>query len=243
MRPALSLDAWELMAWALDHGKHRLYARSFVVRNGAIVFCRGDKRPRDAGGLSLSICWPRNAGAPANGFVCFIYPAWDTPLLIPMVGTAVGPGTERHWRFLCPIRRTLEQVLFADHDSQLFVSRPAIGRQRPKSDFDHAMKTTEVIVEYQEKWGAFDERPPAMSELQFEMFWFAMDGWERDMLLASSGIPDLIEDVHGMIDVIAMSKEKQPSRRADAAAHGTYTRSRSGELKLSTRSKKLFGVR
>lgn len=243
MRPALSLDAWELMAWAPDHGKRRRYASSFVVRNGTIVFCRSDKRPRDAGGLSLSIEWPRNGRTPANGFVCLNYPTWDTPLIILIVGAVVSPGAERQWRFLCPIRHTLEQVLFADDNSQLFVSRQAIGCDRPQSDFDHFVKVTELIHKYHERWGTLDEKPKRMHEWQFQLFEISRDRWEQDFLWARSGIPKLEYDDRGAIDVIAMSKEKRPARRANAATHGIYARSRSGELKLSARSKKLFGVR
>jgi hypothetical protein len=237
----IALDAWQLLETALNCDDGSVQEWQFEIQDGNIDLVSAAEKSESHGKLLLCICWPASESAAANGFVCLSHPMWDTlPYRIPLVGMPTGIQNDRDWRFLCPIKRTLHQVLFWNLRSGLFVSHAAIGQEQRRSDFRRVVRALRRILLLQHKWGTLDEKPARMSWIKFNALKDELDELDEEWHMAASGVPELILTNDGSWDVMAMS-ERAATKRS-RSRRGMYYLDKTGTLRMSPTLKKRFGM-
>lgn len=236
----ISLDSWQVIDAALRPDDRLRQNWNFHIRDGNILLLnRSLRRSCSAGVFLLRIMWPRRAKDIVPGFAVLAHPTWETlPLIIPLAGIPTAIPQDRDWRFICPIRKTLEQILYLDSESTLFVSRKALGRRQRRSDFARILRALEQILRLEEKHGALDEIPPNMSPRLYSQFKDAREALYFEWNLAFSGVPEDILDSHGFGKFIATSRVRSTKR----AAGQTYFLDKKGSLKMSATLKKRLGI-
>jgi hypothetical protein len=183
--------------------------------------------------------WPRRATDIVPGFAVLAHPTWETlPRIIPLAGIPTAIPQDRDWRFICPIKKTLEQILYLDSDSTLFVSRQALGRRQRRSDFARILRAFEQILRLEEKHGALDDIPPNMSPWLYSQFKEAREALYLEWNLAFSGVPEDVLDNHGFGKMIARSRMQSTNHTPGP----TYFFDKSGSLKMSPILKKRLAI-
>ncbi|MGX9393316.1 hypothetical protein ACWX0K_16515 [Nitrobacteraceae bacterium UC4446_H13] len=244
MNSGLALDTWELMPHALARGRLSQYELPFEIRKGQLVLTDAH-RPGRSGLIDMCIDWPRNSRRPANGVAVISHRSWQIPRIVMILGEPAESSGERSWKFLCPINRTLHQVLFLDSVSELFVSKTARGREQRRADFVRATEYFEMmatIEDAQTKLKPGLTKSPLIEGI-IQAMPTAMESADLRFRLAVSGFPDVVFDDNGSINVMAMVKQSASRRGSSQAARGAYTRNKSNNLTLSREAKKLFGLR
>lgn len=234
----ISLDSWQLIDAAISPDDRSSQNWNFDIRDGNVVLLnRIQRRPCHAGVFLLRVMWPRRATAIAPGFAVLAHPTWETfPRIIPLAGIPTAIPQERDWHFICPIKRTLEQILYLDSESTLFVSRQALGRRQRRSDLARIQRALVQIHRLEDKHGALD--PPNMSPWLYGLFKEAREALYLELKLAVSGVPEDILDDHGFGKLIATSRMRSTKR----AAGQTYILDKSGSLKMSQILKNRLGI-
>lgn len=242
MHSGLALDTWELMPRALAQERLSQYKLPFEIRKGQLVLT--DARAGRSGLIDMCVDWPRNSRRPANAVAVVSHRSWQIPHIVLMVGEPTASLGERSWKFLCPINRTLHQVLFLDSVSELFVSRTARGREQRRADFVRATEYFEMmatIEDAQAKLKPGLTKSPLVEGI-IQAMPTAMESADLRFRLAVSGFSDVIFDDNDSINVIAMVK-RTSHRESSQAARGVYARNKSNDLVLNRAAKKLFGLR
>src|SRR6266850_4918715 len=184
-RNSLYLDTWMLMANALRRGKRAIYSWSYEIKNGSIVLCKGSKKSPRAGRIKLTMNWALKGQNSPAGVLTIAHPSWQTlPRVVLLAGIPNKDGGWL-WRFLCPITRKLVQVVYFDEDSQLLVSRAALGRKQRKSDFRRIGRDLTGILTLQHKYGDLSEKPTRMSDFAFGILKEGAEALNYDFLLAA----------------------------------------------------------
>lgn len=236
----ISLDSWQVMgpATSLDGQPNQNW--NFDIRDGNVTLLNRIQRwPCRGGAFLLRVMWPRGAADIAPGFVVLAHPTWRTlPQIIPLAGIPTAIPQDRDWRFICPITRGLEQILYLDSKSELFVSRQALGRRQRRSDLARVQRALLQILDLEHKYGALDENPPNMSPWLFDQFKEAREALYLEWKLAASGVPADVLDDHGFDKLIATSRMRSTKRTAGQ----TYFFDKSGSLKMSPVLKKRLGI-
>ncbi|MGB5901672.1 MAG: hypothetical protein WBH00_02385 [Xanthobacteraceae bacterium] len=243
MHSGLALDTWDVMPHALAQGRLSQYKLPFEIRKGQLVLTDARRRGR-SGLIDMCVDWPRNSRRPANAVAVVSHRSWQIPHIVLMVGEPTASSGERLWKFLCPINRTLHQVLFLDSVSELFVSKAARGREQRRADFVQATKYFKMmatIEDAQAKLKPGLTKSPLIEGI-IQATPTAMESADLRFRLAISGFPDVIFDDNESIDVMAMVKHPASHHRSSQGARGAYTRNRSDDLILSREAKKLFGL-
>lgn len=213
MRDGLVLNTWELMPLLLARLECGSVQAFFEVQHGALVITEG-RRHGKSGIVRLWVNWPRNPNGPVNGILIITHPAWVTlPRILLLVGT--GDEDDRAWRFMCPIKRTLHHAVFFDPANHLFVSREAIGKRQRESDFRQIERSLTEILKLE--CGLANPEPKRMNRRAFailqETIADVIDNEYLDFVLATNGIVAPVLDENGYPDVLAMSKQSDPSRQ------------------------------
>jgi hypothetical protein len=239
----LCLDISNLIDRALALGRRRFHSWPIAFENGTLHFAEGKSATAK---LVLHVSWPRGSKTAPSGFVCIHNPAWETlPRIILLTGSPTKTG-DHLWRFLCPITRKLVRNIYFDPTSQLFVSRATLGREQRRGDFSRIVRHVGQTLELGAKFDRLNAQPPTagmkkvLTDLGLEALEASVEDEHILFLLAASGVPSPVYREDGSFDVIAMSRKKAPDRRNHVSK--IYTCDKSGSLKLSTASRKRFGM-
>jgi hypothetical protein len=238
----IALDSWQLIDTAIGCGNRSSQNWHFDIRDGNVVLLKHIQgRPNRSGIFLLRIMWPKRATTIAPGFAVLAHPTWQTfPRIIPLAGIPTAIPQDRDWRFICPIKRTFEQILFLDSESMLFVSRQALGRRQRRSDSARIERAAEHILRLEDKHGALDENPPDMSPWLFDLLKDAREALYLELNLAACSVPEHVLDDDGLRRMIAMSRMRSTKRAARSGR--TYYLDKSGSPKMSPILKKSLGI-
>jgi hypothetical protein len=235
------LDTWKIMR-DLPEAKDGLttFSCQFMIEGACIQLCNGGGRCKGAGDFDLSVYWPSADESTPAGFIKLFHPGWNTLTRFVLLAGKPNLDNTPIWRLLCPITRNLEQVLYFDPASHLFVSYSAIGRRQRASDFAYFKKQLllQLDLEIQqsklrEKYPDLDKMPQKIREMIGHPLEIALDTVAKHTLLATNSIRC---DADEGIDVIALSK--RPS-----AKYQMYLRDKSGVVKLTANAKRRLGIR
>ncbi|MEH6949989.1 hypothetical protein V4R08_01325 [Nitrobacter sp. NHB1] len=238
----IALDSWQLIDTTIGCGDQSSQNWHFDIRDGNVVLLNHIQgRPYRTGIFLLRIMWPKRATTITPGFAILAHPTWGTlPRIIPLAGIPTPLPQDRDWRFICPIKRTFEQILFLDSESMLFVSRQALGRRQRRSDFARIQRAAVQILRLEHEYGALDENPPDMSPWLFDLLKEAREALYLELNLAACSVPEHVLDDNGLRRMIAMSRMRSTKRAARPGR--TYYLDKSGSPKMSPILKKSLGI-
>lgn len=212
----ISLDSWQVIPPILQPGDQSLRQRHFsIIDNSVILLDPVGRQPYGAGLFMLVVFWPTRVTEDAHGLAFLSHPKRNVPFprIIPLVGIPTAIPGDRDWKFMCPLRRSLEQVLLLDPASLLFVSRPAIGCHQPRRDIRRFGRASGRILDLELKYGPLDEKPTEMSSTDFALLSSERQNLYLEWMLADSSLPTTILDDYGLRDVLATSKEHSTKQR------------------------------
>jgi hypothetical protein len=155
---------------------------------------------------------PSENQAPATGFVFLLDHERKLPRVILLVGDPDGFGSYQ-WSAICPTTLKPAQMLHFDTDTQLFVSRKAIGKPAPLSV--QRLNDIEIVLgKYFRKYGSDSaaDGGDLGTDRDFAPFKTLFDIY-KDALFALSGLPSAIKTDSGAIDVLATIQNVKARQR------------------------------
>jgi hypothetical protein len=199
--------------------------------------------PKKKGSLKFHLNWCVTGQEPVNGFIRIAHPDWQRPpLVVALVGIPTGIADDRDWRLLCPITANLEQLLFFDSESRLFVSRTAVGRKQKEAIGAKLLDSFSMAENLRERISQGFQKPAGLPDDIFQGLTkaapIALMRLQMDMEWAASGIAELKLDTNGYIDVLAMAKLSSLHK---AASSTMYQLDKNGGLVVTRKAKQLIG--
>lgn len=192
MDTPITIDSWQIFP-NLRYNDVTKRDSHFEILDDCIVLL--DQRRRNLSGvgrLSFSIRWPAEPPDPGFGILELEHPSWNTlarRIICVRVPSAVPDDYD--WRFLCPIRRTWEQVLYLDPAGILFVSRKALGRRQRRSDIARVFQVLIRLLKFEETYGELNEKPSHISDMDFKLLKRYSDLLWEELISAANGVPDI----------------------------------------------------
>lgn len=239
-----SLDAWQIMA-AVDRCEQpAVYRWSFSSAEGVILNDRtteSTQARRTKGGALLITGWPyTDSEKIAVLKVVDKALSEQSPFIALLSGPADKSGT-RDWRFFCPVTRTLVQMLYFDPVAEHFCSRRAIGRPRRPVNFEkfeQAIMGWCEVLERREKFleGYDSTRAGAQEQLAELDFDLALRVMQRDFMLNHLDGPYFFADDF----FVPLPSRKRSTDRT--TQQSIYSRSSTGDIKLTRKAKKRLGM-
>ena len=205
------LDAQIFMEEALLSGKRSRYAFPIGWRNGRADISKKSRTSPALGKAVLKVRWSLEGdinNAIANLEIrC---PEWDMPPRVLLLAGRCRPSKTFQWKFLCPTKRTLVQVVYFDPASGIFVGRAAFAEMTPLlgNRFERLFARA---LGLEQKIEALTNQP-APDKTAFTLLKILSDRANSDLLLATTGIYEA-QYTGGLIDANKLLKNCALKRR------------------------------
>jgi hypothetical protein len=237
---ASKLDARELMAKAIKHGRLDRYEAAFLLNEGTLIFDGVvDKRPRKVS-VSIDVCWPTDPAAEVRGRMLVCYPAWDGRIaeqVLSLQGTPAKIGGWR-WRMTCPDTDEQVQSLYLVRGGDRFVSRKAAQlKTRPlRTREDRHWRRCEKLMAKLKTThpGPGITKPAGMTERKFQALTLDLTCEHLRFLHAVLKRPP-----PAILGDEPLPKPK-PRRRNPTVERSTFYRDRTGALHMRAKFKRRF---
>jgi hypothetical protein len=211
-QPGLAIDCWTLVPDIWKRRRGRETSGQFIIRDRTVEIAPGRRRSLSTGIYFAEFNSPSDNQAPATGIVFLVDHEGELPRVILLVGDPDGFG-KYQWSAICPTTLKPAQMLHFDTDTQLFVSRKAMGKPAPLS-VQRLSDIKIVLGKYFQKFGSDSSadggnlRPDG----NFSPFKTLFEIVE-DALFAASGLPSAIKTDSGAIDVLATIQNVKARQR------------------------------
>jgi hypothetical protein len=188
----ITIDSWQIFP-NLRYSDVTKRDSHFDILDDCVVLLDQPRRNlSEAGRLSFSIRWPAEPPDPNFGILELEHPSWNELLYrIVCVHVPTILPDDYDWRFLCPIRRTWEQMLYLEPDGMPFVSRRALGRSQRRSNLNRISQILSKIYKFQDTYDKLNEKPRDISDQNFILL-KSYDYILREQLIsAANSVPDI----------------------------------------------------